>query len=163
MPGLFNRDPYEFADHESIPRPAVDLVLKVLKSWDMVDTDFDYVNAFTSNGILHVAPEPSQGHEALKQLHHAMINRNSGPVVDLQHYLDRFFWKENKSGKPEFVFTGKLTNVLKNGQRITTDFASFAILTKAEDGTNTFQAEYWRVFSDTSKLMDAIGKMGSGA
>ena len=163
MSGLFNRDPYTFANHDSVPKAAVDVALKVLKSWDVVDTDFDYVNAFTSDGILHVAPNPTQGHQALKQLHYDMINATSGPVVDLQHYVDRFFFNENGTNKPEFIFTGKLTNVLKNGQRITIDFATFAILTKAEDGSDAFQAEYMRVFSDNSALMAAIEKMGTGA
>ena len=160
MSGLFNRDPYEFANHDSLPKPFVDVALKVLKSWDMVDTNFDYVNAFTSNGILHVAPEPSQGEKALKKLHCDMINATSGPVVDLQHYVDRLFVNDSNKDKPEMIFTGKLTHVLKNGEQITTDSATFVILTKAEDGSDRLQAEYWRVFSDASKLVAAIEAMG---
>ena len=165
MSGLLNRDPYTFANQDSAPKAAVDVALKILKSWDIVDTDFDYVNAFTPDGILHVAPKPSQGRQALMQLHSDMINGTSGPVIDLQHYVDRFFFNEKRgtNDKPEFIFTGKLTNVLKNGQRITTDFASFAILTKAEDGSDDeFKVEYFRVFSDTSELMAAIEKMETG-
>ena len=108
------------------------------------------------DGVLHVLAEPAKGQEALNQLHNSMIDPVKGPVVDLQHFLDRIFVMPGGTDtKAEVCFTGTLTNVLVNGQRITTDFATWVTMSKSES-EDALRAEYLRVFSDTSVLMRGI-------
>ncbi|EXJ53538.1 uncharacterized protein A1O5_13209 [Cladophialophora psammophila CBS 110553] len=155
---MYNRDPYTFANASSIPDPVLNVILTILKSWDQPSTDYKYATAFHSDGTLHVAPEPSTGEAALRKLHDDMINRTNGPIVDLQHYLDRVFMMPSPpEGKTETVFTGKLTSILKTGEEVTTDFATW--ITASEDNAGELKVELLRVFSDTSVLMKKIGEM----
>lgn len=162
---MFNRDPYIFANHDAIPKPVLAVILGILQSWDQADqskTDYAYISHFHPTGILHVAPDPTTGVAGLRKLHDDMIHPDHGPVVSLQHYLDRVFLMPNPpAGKTEAVFTGKLTNVLKTGQEVTTDFATWIVLSSDEQGT--LKTELLRVFSDTSVLMSAMGKMAEEA
>jgi hypothetical protein len=157
---MFNRDPYTFMNHDSIPKPILHVITTVLKSWDMPRTDYKYVSMFKPDAVLHVLAEPTRGKEALTKLHDDMINTEEGPVVDLQHYLDRVFvlGGENHE-KTEIVFNGTLTNILKDGRRITTDYSSWVVMSKSEENEGELRAEHWRVYSDTSELTEAIGKM----
>ncbi|KIW86874.1 uncharacterized protein Z519_12495 [Cladophialophora bantiana CBS 173.52] len=155
---MYNRDPYTFANASSIPDPVLNVILTILKSWDQPSTDYKYVTAFHPDGTLHVAPEPSTGEVALRKLHDDMIHPTNGPVVDLQHYLDRVFMMPSPpEGKTETVFTGKLTSILKTGEEVTTDFATW--ITASEDNAGELKVELLRVFSDTSVLMKKIGEM----
>lgn len=61
--------------------------------------------------------------------------------------------------KTEIVFNGTLTNILKDGRRITTDYSSWVVMSKSEENEGELRAEHWRVYSDTSELTEAIGKM----
>ena len=154
---MYGRDPYIFANHDSIPEPIMDVILGILKSWDMPTTDYKYISWFHPGGILHVAPEPTQGEEALKQLHDSFIDPQKGPLVDLQHFLDKvYLLPASEDGKTEAVFTGKLDNHLRNGETVTTDFATRLIMSE-KDGV--LKTDHLRVYSDTSALYAAIGKM----
>jgi hypothetical protein len=149
----YGRDLYTFSNHGAVPKQVTDVIIGVLKSWDLPDTDYRYVSFFKPQATLHVLAEPTKGHEAIKKLQDDMIIAKSGPVINLQHYVDEVFVlaggsKDNK----EIVFTGKLNNILKNGMEIVTDYASR--LTLSADGAGgELRADNWSVFSDTSELM----------
>ncbi|KIX02200.1 uncharacterized protein Z518_08139 [Rhinocladiella mackenziei CBS 650.93] len=159
---MYDRDPYTFANNDLIPKPILDVITGILKSWDMAETDYRYIDMFQPDGILHVAPEPSSGREAMKSLHDNLIHPQNGPLVDLQHYLDRvFLMPGNTGGKTEVVFTGKLDNFLANGEKVTTDFATWVILSESQEVKGALRADLVRVFSDCSALFGAIEKMMS--
>ncbi|OQV01492.1 hypothetical protein CLAIMM_06843 isoform 2 [Cladophialophora immunda] len=155
---MYGRDPYEFVDSSYMPLPILRLIRTILQSWDQAETDYKYVGAFHSHGILHVAPEPSVGEAAMRRLHDDMIHPANGPIVGLQHYLDRIFMLPTApEGKMETVFTGKLTSTLKSGEEVTTDFATWIVA--CPDNAGEPKVELLRVFSDTSELMKKIGEM----
>jgi hypothetical protein len=162
-PTLYNREPYTFVNSSSLPPHILSTILRILKSWDQASTDYTYTTQFHSDGALHVSPEPSVGHEAMRQLHDSMIHPVSGPIVNLQHYLDRAFLMPSPTGgKSEVVFTGKLTSVLKGGEEVTTDFATWIVMSPGADGAGgegeqESKVELLRVFSDTSALTAKIG------
>ncbi|KAJ9609376.1 hypothetical protein H2200_005703 [Cladophialophora chaetospira] len=159
-PTLYNRDPYTFINASSIPPQILTVIHGVLKSWDQVSTDYTYTEQFHPNGALQASPEPAVGHDAMRQLHDAMVSPTAGPIVDLQHYLDRFFLMPSPpEGKTEAVFTGKLTSVLKNGQEATTEFATWLVLSPAQQDSEVLKIELLRVLSDTSELMVKMGSM----
>ena len=96
----------------------------------------------------------------MRQLHDSVINPTNGPIIDLQHYLDRvFLMPASPSGKSEAVVTGKLTNVLKNGEQVTVDFATWVVMSHEHGGSEDMKVELLRVFSDSSVLMARIGEM----
>jgi hypothetical protein len=154
---MYGRDFYTFANHDAIPAPIVHVIHTILKSWDQPVTDYNSISAFTPTGILHVAPDPSQGEEQLRKLHDDMIHPERGPVVNLQHYLDRvYIMPGGVDGKTEAIFTGLLTNHLLNGKSVTTDFATRMILVQVD---GELKAEFLRIYSDTSALMAEITSM----
>ncbi|KAL2417889.1 hypothetical protein ABEF95_005277 [Exophiala dermatitidis] len=172
------------------------------------DSDHTYLNHFHPDGILHViTAEPTKGASAIKKLHDDMLNPRTGPVVKLQHFCDRVFLtpgrvdssvgsadgsgsvpediekQEQQQGsdhyKTEAVFTGKLTSTLITGQEITTDFATWIVLSPTSSGAPVslektgddveerrvepeLRVEYLKVFSDTCALTAAIAGMGNG-
>ena len=157
---MFNRDPYTFMNHESVPKQILYVITTLLKSWDMPRPDYEYVSMFKPNGVLHVLEEPTKGREAIKKLHDDMINADRGPVVDLQHYLDRIFVLAGENHETvEVVFTGKLKNVLKDGVSINTEFATWMVMSKSEENGGELQVDHLKVYSDTSALMCAIAKL----
>ncbi|ETI27370.1 hypothetical protein G647_09560 [Cladophialophora carrionii CBS 160.54] len=159
-PTLYNRDPYTFFNASSVSPQILNVILSILTSWDQASTDYAYAEQFHPNGVLHVTPEPSVGKEAMRRLHDSMINPSDGPVVDLQHYLDRIFLMPSPpEGKTEVVFTGKLTSVLKTGDEVTTDFATWLVLSTSHDAAGELKVELLRVLSDTGELMAKIGAM----
>jgi hypothetical protein len=162
--GMSNRDPYTFVNGDKIPKPVLQVITTILKSWDMPQTDYRYVSMFKRDGALHVLAEPTKGEEGLRRLHDNMINAEKGPVVDLQHKLDRIFTMPGETeDKTEVMFTGTVTYVLVDGKRITTEFATWMVLSASEEVGGALRTEYLRVFSDTSELTTAIGTiMGTG-
>jgi hypothetical protein len=159
-PTLYNRDPYAFVNASSVPPQILNVIHSILTSWDQASTDYAYTKQFHSDGALHVTPEPSVGEDAMRQLHDSMINPSAGPIVDLQHYLDRFFLMASPpEGKTEAVFTGKLTSVLKTGDEVTTDFATWLVMSPSQEGSEDLKVELLRVLSDTGELMAKIGAM----
>ncbi|KIW80879.1 hypothetical protein Z517_03902 [Fonsecaea pedrosoi CBS 271.37] len=155
---MYGRDPYTFINASHVPDAVLGVITKILISWDQASTDYEYVNAFHPDGILHVTPEPAVGEAAMRKLHDDMIHSNNGPIVSLQHYLDRVFPMPGApDGKTEVVFTGKLTSVLKSGKEVTTDFATWIVA--RSDNTGVLKVELLRVFSDTSELLMNIGEM----
>lgn len=159
-PTRFNRDPYTFLNVSSVPPHILTVIHGILKSWDMAVTDYSYVKQFHPTGSLHVLQEPSIGYEAMRQLHVMMIDPERGPVINLQHYLDRFFLMPNQpEGKTEIIFTGLLTSVLKTGEEVTTDFATYIIMSPSAEHGGDLKVELLRVFSDTSVLMAKIGEI----
>ncbi|EXJ57968.1 hypothetical protein A1O7_05391 [Cladophialophora yegresii CBS 114405] len=159
-PTLYNRDPYTFFNASSVPAGILNVILSILTSWDQASTDYAYAEQFHPNGVLHVVPEPSVGKDAMRRLHDSMINPSAGPIVDLQHYLDRVFLMPSPpDGKTEVVFTGKLTSVLKTGDEVTTDFATWLVMSPSQDGAGALKVELLRVLSDTGELMAKIGAM----
>lgn len=157
---MYDRDPYTFANHDAVPAPIIHVIHTILKSWDQPVTDYKYITAFTPNGVLHVAPEPTQGEEELKKIHDVLINPQRGPIVNLQHYLDRvYIMPGNVEGKTEAVFTGMLTNHLLNGKSVTTDFATRLILVEVD---GELKAELVRIYSDTSALATELASMLDG-
>ncbi|KIX94667.1 uncharacterized protein Z520_09713 [Fonsecaea multimorphosa CBS 102226] len=156
---MYGRDPYTFVNGSHIPSVVLGVITTILKSWDQASTDYEYITAFHQpHGTLHVAPEPAIGEAAMRKLHDDIIHPINGPVVALQHYLDRVFMMPGSpEGKTETVFTGKLTSVLKSGEEVTTDFATWIVASPNSAGE--LKVELLRVFSDTSELMKKIGDM----
>ena len=158
---MYGRDPYTFANHDAVPAPIIRVIHTILKSWDQPVTDYKYIAAFTPTGVLHVATEPTQGEEELKEIHDVLINPQRGPIINLQHYLDRvYIMPGNVEGKTEAVFTGLLTNHLLNGQSVTTDFATRMVLVEVD---GELKAELLRIYSDTSALTTELAAMLAGA
>jgi hypothetical protein len=144
----------------TVPKQILHVITTLLKSWDMPRTDYEYVSMFKPNGVLNVLEKPTKGREAIKKLHDDMINADNGPVMDLQHYLDRIFVLGGENHETvEIVFTGKLTNVLKGGVSINTDFASWVVISKSEENGGELQVDHLRVYSDTSALTCAMAKI----
>ncbi|OAP59760.1 hypothetical protein AYL99_04762 [Fonsecaea erecta] len=156
---MYARDPYTFANASHVPTDVLRLITTILKSWDQATTDYKYTTVFHPHGILHVAPEPAVGEAAMKRLHDDMVHPINGPIVALQHYLDRVFMLAGppEGEKTEFVSTGKLTSVLKSGEEVTSDYATWIVA--SPDASGELKVELLRVFSDTSELMKKIGAM----
>ncbi|KEF57028.1 uncharacterized protein A1O9_07218 [Exophiala aquamarina CBS 119918] len=158
---MYGRDFYTFANQDAVPTAIINIIHTILKSWDQAKTDYKYISAFAPDGVLHVAPLPTQGEEALKKIHDDMINPTNGPVINLQHYLDRvYIMPGSMDGKTEAVFNGKLTSHLLNGKSVTTDFATRLILV---DVNGELKAELVRIYSDTSALMSEMVRMATAA
>ncbi|KAL2820564.1 hypothetical protein BDW59DRAFT_113968 [Aspergillus cavernicola] len=163
---MYNRDPYTFANHTSIPPSIIRPIHSVLRSWDMPNTDYTYTQAFSPTGVLHVIDTPANGREEIHHLHAAMIDPENGPVVDVQHYLDQLFVlpgerkdeEDKKDGRTEVIFTGSVVSYLKDGQQIKAGFASWVILSPCEEKERPgeLQVDYWRAFHDTANLVAAI-------
>lgn len=65
--------------------------------------------------------------------------------------------KEKLGRKEEVIFTGALRSTSQNGESVMTEYASWIVLER--DAEDELLVESWRVFSDTSKLGEAIGEM----
>ncbi|KAK5311246.1 hypothetical protein LTR93_011782 [Exophiala xenobiotica] len=155
---MYGRDPYVFLNNNDAPLEIQEIIIGVLRSWDMVHTDYEYVDLFHTDGVLHVLDRPTKGHAAIRDLHDVMINPKAGPVVDIQHYVDRIFLMPyGVSGKMEAIFTGALTNILSSGESITHEYADLVIMSPNDRGA--LKAEHWRVYTNTVELMAAIGKL----
>lgn len=155
---MYNRDPYTFANQDSAPQAITDVIIGVFSSWDMPVTDFKYVNCFTLEGVLHLGPEPTKGHKALKQAH-AMIHPTRGPVVKSQHYVDRLFILPGGDEKVEAVVTGLHENRLRDGAVVVMDFASWVTMTKVKEDGPELKVEHWRVFQDHADMREAMSKL----
>lgn len=151
---MYGRDFYTFANQDAVPAPIINIIHTILKSWDQPVTDYKYISAFAPDGVLHVAPQPTQGEEGLRKIHDDMVNPTKGPVIDLQHYLDRvYIMPGNVDGKTEAIFNGRLTSYLLNGKSVTTEFATRLVLVEID---GELKAELVRIYSDTSALMSEI-------
>ncbi|KAL2417867.1 hypothetical protein ABEF95_003838 [Exophiala dermatitidis] len=113
----------------------------------------------------------------------ASASASASVPEDIQQGADHHR-QTDKSHKTEAIFTGKLTSTLITGEEITTDFATWIVLSPATslDDTNaektggeggskrdadaepelSLRVEYLRVFSDTCALTAAIAAMGNG-
>lgn len=157
------REPYTFENQYSVPQPLVHQIQTLLKSWDQNGSDFGYLKVFHPDGTLHVLPEPSIGHKAIKMLHDGMTNAEIGPVVKIQHHCDRIYTLPNQDTiNTEVIFTGTLSNYLLGEQCITTDFATKVVFSKGQGDNGLPLIEHLRVFSDTSELMTAIRAVSEG-
>jgi hypothetical protein len=159
-PTLYNRDPYDFHSSASVPKTILDVALSILKSWDMVDTDYAYVDWFHEDGALIVGQEPLIGHEAIHAAHNALVHAERGPLINLQHYVDKIWVRpEPSEGEIEVAYNGKLINVLKTGEEVTTEFFTLLQLSPVADEGDKLKADRLKVYSDTSILMAKIGEM----
>lgn len=157
---MFNRDSYVFANHDAIPDAVKNVVIGVLRSWDMSLTDHEYVKCFKPDGVLHLGPEPIRGRKALYEAHDRIIHPQRGPVVNTNHFVDRLFVLPGSSSeKTEVVLMGLHENVLRDGTTIMMDFASWVIMSPSDDEGRELQAEHWRVFQDQSEFVEGLSRL----
>ena len=90
-----------------------------------------------------------------------MVHRTNGPVVDLQHTLERCFvlaGGAGQEGKEEVMVNGSIWYRLKNGRRVDCTFSSWMVFSEQEGG---MLADYYEVYLDAHELMTAIGEMNT--
>ncbi|KAL4872532.1 hypothetical protein BDV12DRAFT_161750 [Aspergillus spectabilis] len=156
---MAERDLYVFENQSSIPPGILHVITTVLSSWDNPDTNYNYVEMFNPDGTLDVHDRPAKGRDEIHQLHAIMINPTNGPVVRVQHHVDKLYMRPTKleGGRAEVIFTGFMVTYLKNGQEVLTDYASSVTMSPSEGGE--LRADYWKAFIDRSKVAEAIEEM----
>ncbi|KIY00444.1 uncharacterized protein Z520_04129 [Fonsecaea multimorphosa CBS 102226] len=157
-----SRDNYTFANQASIPAPLDKQLPAFFRSWDDPHSNNDYLNLFAPEGQL-VFGSTTTGREAIRAFRDAMIHPSNGPVVDLEHTLDKCFVlaggnPEGGTGKQEVIVNGSLWYKLRNGRRIDVDFASLIKFTDPGKGGD-LEAEFYEVYLDAHELMTAIKEM----
>ncbi|KAE8376017.1 hypothetical protein BDV26DRAFT_294532 [Aspergillus bertholletiae] len=154
---MYDRDPFQFFNDESVPSNVRRVILGVFRSWDMTVTDYDYVNYFKPNGLLHLGPSPTIGRAALAQAHDTLFDPVKEPMLSSKHFVDLLFTLPGQpAGKIEAVVTGLQEIVLRDGTELALGYASWVILSESQEEGYELQAEHWRVFRDDVELVACI-------
>ncbi|KAH0843586.1 hypothetical protein AYO21_11263 [Fonsecaea monophora] len=151
---------YTFSNQSSIPSPLDKQLPAFFRSWDDPHSDNSYLSLFAPEGQLLFGSAVT-GHEAIRSFRNAMIHPTNGPVVDLEHTLDKCFVLAGGAGpgKQEVIVNGSLWYKLRNGRKIAVDFASMIKFADPGDGAD-LQAELYEVYLDAHELKTAIAEMG---
>jgi len=114
-------DPYVFTNQESISPRLLKPALTLYRSWDMAESDGKWEDAFTEECTLIMGPTPSKGRKAIKAFRDASINATKGPIIDLEHQVDKYYVMsgspEDDSGEVEIIMCGTIWYLLKSGKK----------------------------------------------
>lgn len=153
------RDNYVFTNQNAIPKPLDKLLPAFFRSWDDAESkDQSYLNVFAPEAEL-VFGKTLKGREEISAFRGGMVHHQNGPVVDLEHTLDKCFVLAGGSpeGQFEVIVNGKIWYRLKNGRRVDADFSSW--IQFADRGQGGPQAEFYEVYLDSYELTTAIQEM----
>lgn len=159
-----SRDNYTFVNHSSIPANLGPRLSAFFRSWDDAHSQKnEYLNLFAPDGKLVFGPTPAKGRDAIRALRDAFIHPTNGPVVDLQHTLEKCFVLAGGAeiGRQELVVNGTIWYELKNGRRVDADFASRMVF--VDNGQGVLQAQFYEVYIDSLELTTAIKQMNEKA
>ena len=114
---------------------------------------------FSPTGTLQFG-QSLKGRDAIKGFRESMVHATNGPVVDLQHTLDKCFVLTGDAGqgKEEVTVNGSIWYRLKNGRKVDCDFSSWMKFSEQE---GLMLADYYEVYLDAHELMTAIGEMNA--
>ncbi|EXJ89259.1 hypothetical protein A1O3_02325 [Capronia epimyces CBS 606.96] len=157
---MTSRDNYTAANHSAIPDNLGPRLSAFFRSWDDAHTqDHAYLNLFAPDAKLVFGPTPSVGRDAIRAFRGAMVHPTNGPVVSLQHTLEKVFVVAGGAGngRQEIVLTGSIWYKLKNGRRVDADFASSMVF--ADNGQGELQAKFYEVYVDSLELITAIKEL----
>lgn len=156
---MSSRNNYTFANQSSIPSPLDKQLPVFFRSWDDPHSNHDYLNLFAPEGQL-VYGSTITGREAIRAFRDAMIHPTNGPIVDLEHTLEKYFVLAGgaEKGKQEVIVKGSLWYKLRNGRKIDLVFASAIRFADPGDGKD-LQAEFYEVFVDSHEVTTAIQEM----
>lgn len=161
------RDNYTFANQSAIPSPLDEQLPAFFKSWDDPHTTtHDYLKLFHPTQGQLVFGVTTTGRDAIRSFRGAMVDPAKGPVVNLEHTLEKCFVVAGGAGegRQEVIVNGSLWYELKNGRKVDCDFASLIRFAKAEgDGEGGLLAEFYEVYLDATELMGAIKEMNEAA
>jgi len=157
-----SRDIYVFENQSSIPPPIPDLFADFFRSWEDPNSNpDDYLSFFAPDAHLIFSPSISaKGRDGIRAFRDNMINPERGPVVALQHTVDKCWLPAGataKSGKVEVIITGNIWYKLKNGRKIGGNFASMVVFEDNEKGRP--EATLYEVYLDTLEFTNALSEL----
>ena len=154
------RDNYTFSNQASIPPAIAKKLTDFFRSYDDPNTDHSYLNIWHPTEGTLVFGRTVKGHDEIRGFHDALIHPTNGPVVDLEHTLDKCFVLAGDAGKgrQEVIVNGSLWYKLKNGRKIDVDFASMVQFVDRGQGDGPL-AEFYEVYLDAHELMTAMKEM----
>ena len=156
------KDNYTFTNASAVPARLLDPAVRLFKSWDMPDSDDAYLTSFFPDASL-LFGTLSKGHSAIKAAREALIHPTNGPVVDLQHDLEKYFVlagadTADDKGDAEIIMSGSIWYLLRNGVKVPAHWASRAeMAVDPSDGETRIR--FYEVYLDSLPLVTAIGRM----
>ena len=151
-----SRDRYQFENQSSIPPAVSNVVVTLLKNWDIItDTTHAYLAAFAPDATLELSPHKATGHEQIRGMREATTHPVNGPITHVQHTFGRLYvlagdglekpTSINCTGSVEYTVGGK---VYPEGFSTTFDLV--------KDGQGGYKIKYARIFIDNAALTDAM-------
>ena len=157
------KDNYTFANHSAVPSHIMQPFVQLFKSWDMPESDDKYLDSWFPDGEL-VFGAVSKGRPQVKAARESMVHATKGPIVDLQHDLQKFFvlaGGDLDSAEVEIIMTGEIWYLLKNGKKIDRAWASRAQIAKDHQGDGKIRIKHYEVYLDSLPLVNAINEMNA--
>ena len=157
------KDNYTFANHSAVPQHIMAPFVQLFKSWDMPESDDKYLDSWFPDGALSFGAV-SKGRDQIKIARESMVHATKGPIVDLQHDLQRFFilaGGDLESDEAEIIMTGEIWYLLKNGKKVDRAWASRAQMAKDREGIGKMRIKNYEVYLDSLPLVNAINEMNA--
>ena len=153
---MASKDRYQFENNSSIPTPISNVVVTLLKNWDIVtNTDHAYLNAFAPDATLELSPHKATGHEQIRGMREAIIHPENGPITNVQHTFGKLYvlagdsqeapTSINCTGNVEYTVGGE---VVPEGFSTTFDLV--------EDGQGGYKIKFARIYIDNAALTTAM-------
>ena len=158
---MASKDRYHFENQSSIPPALSNIVVTLLKNWDVVtDKTHAYLAAFTPDATLELSPHKATGHEQIRSMREATIHPENGPITNVQHTFGRLYYLAgdelgstssiNCTGTVEYTMGGK---VYPEGFSTTFDLI--------EDGQGGYKIKCGRIYIDNTALTNAMMALAS--
>lgn len=157
------KDPYTFINQDAVPARIMKPIISMFKSWDMPNSDDKYLESWSEDGCL-LFGVLSRGRQAIKAARESMVHPTKGPIVDLQHDLQKVFVLAGTSpseqpGDAEVIMSGEIWYELKNKKRVDCHWASRIEIGVDPDGETRFR--FYEVYLDSMPLISAINAMNA--
>ena len=152
---------YTFSNQTAVQPGIIKPLLQLFTSWDDPNSDHSYLNAFHPNATLYFGSATATGREDIKKLRASQIDSQKGPIIDLEHTLDKVFVlagsDASSKGGEEVLMNGTIWYKIANGKRIDEHWASWAEL--VPDDSGEYKIKTYRVYLDSLALTTAIVEM----
>jgi hypothetical protein len=152
---------YTFSNQDAVPPGIIKPLIQLFTSWDDPNGDHSYLNGFHPDAVLYFGAATATGRDEIKKLRASQIDAEKGPIVDLEHTLEKVFVlagsDTTSKGGQEVLMSGTIWYQIANGKRIDEHWASWAEL--APDASGEYKVKTYRVYLDSLALTTAIVDM----
>lgn len=183
---------YHFQNAAALPKPLSTFLPQFYQAWDADPTPSttsktpEYVTFYAPDAEFVFGPNPTVGRAAILALRNALVNRHTGPMVELRHTLETVYVPAGYDGAAgtggdgdetefEVMVRGRVWQKFINGKEVDGVFAALVNIVsnprhqsqrqevQGEETEREWLIQRYTVFADSAEVMAVIKELREAA